>query len=157
MIDDADYDELNRYNWRVHKSSAARTKKGYHDRYVVERYKGAAHIRVQLSRQLMNVVGQPDLLVSYRDGDTLNLQRANLVIARKQEVGSMRRKQKNKASSQYKGVCWHKQAKRWAARIVHDGQSYHLGYFIDEEKAAKAYNEAALRYFGAEFSRLNAT
>ena len=46
------------------------------------------------------------------------------------------------SSSQYTGVCWSKQAKKWKAMIKIDGKKKHLGYFTDELEAAKSYQEA---------------
>lgn len=57
-------------------------------------------------------------------------------------------------SSQYRGVCWHKRVEKWGATIKIEGNLKHLGYFIDEEEAALAYNEAASKYY-PEFSVLN--
>jgi hypothetical protein len=40
------------------------------------------------------------------------------------------------------------------AKIIHEGISYYLGSFTTTKRAARAYNEAALRLFG-ENARLN--
>lgn len=64
------------------------------------------------------------------------------------------KKKKANCSSKYKGVSYYSQHKKFKAGIMVDGDTIHLGYFIDELEAAKAYNEAALKYFG-EFALLN--
>ena len=56
-------------------------------------------------------------------------------------------------TSQYKGVCWSKQMKKWKAKIKTDDKSLHLGYFTSEVEAAKAYEKAAILYH-KEFRRL---
>ena len=54
----------------------------------------------------------------------------------------------------YKGVYYHKAAKKFAARIQFMRKSYHLGLFNSKLDAADAYDKAAYKYFG-EFARLN--
>ena len=56
--------------------------------------------------------------------------------------------------SGYKGVCWHKVAKKWQAYINNNGKRIHLGLFIDLFDAAHAYDKAACDLFGL-FARLN--
>lgn len=41
-----------------------------------------------------------------------------------------------------KGYCWHKQHRKWQARIKVDGNSQYLGLFETEEDARNAYLEA---------------
>jgi hypothetical protein len=48
-------------------------------------------------------------------------------------------------SSQHRGVHWVKARGKWAAQIRIDGKQRHLGRFADEEQAAAAYREAAVR------------
>jgi hypothetical protein len=58
-------------------------------------------------------------------------------------------------SSRFRGVCWIKRDKAWAARIS-DGRSgtVSLGNYRDEVLAAKAYDRAARERHG-EFATLN--
>ncbi len=48
---------------------------------------------------------------------------------------------KNKYSN-YIGVTWHKNDKRWQSSIVVDGNQLYLGYFQSEHRASIAYNFA---------------
>lgn len=58
------------------------------------------------------------------------------------------------STSKYKGVCWFKTREKWVARIMINGKTKHLGYFLDELDAALAYNEAAKELFG-EYAHIN--
>lgn len=57
-------------------------------------------------------------------------------------------------TSGYKGVVWVISRRKWRAEIYVDKRSKCLGYFQNAIDAAKAYNDAALKYFG-EFAFLN--
>ena len=46
-------------------------------------------------------------------------------------------------SSKFRGVCWDKRAQKWKASISIDGKQKNLGYFADEETAARKYDEHA--------------
>eukprot|EP00466_Bigelowiella_natans_P013478 jgi/Bigna1/76115/fgenesh1_pg.39_\ len=58
-----------------------------------------------------------------------------------------RRPQRRKrcSSSKYKGVSFHKQQKGFIARICHNTNNFHLGYYDSEKDAARAYNQEARR------------
>ena len=51
-------------------------------------------------------------------------------------------------SSRYVGVSWFKPQRRWRAEIRHEGRNQSLGYFAEEEAAARAFDEAARRLRG---------
>jgi hypothetical protein len=51
-------------------------------------------------------------------------------------------KTQGKYSSQYKGVYWHKERKKWLAQILIGGKRKFLGIFTDEYEAHLAYQNA---------------
>ena len=57
-------------------------------------------------------------------------------------------------SSTYYGVSWHKSSGRWAVQIRHDGKRIHVGYFMKEEEAARAYDRVARTLRGSD-TRVN--
>ncbi len=57
-------------------------------------------------------------------------------------------------TSGYKGVIWHKDAKKWKSGIQAKGKHFHLGYFIDKDEAGIYYNVAAQLFHG-EFAFQN--
>jgi len=65
-----------------------------------------------------------------------------------------RRKINKKTTSKYKGIYFCKRSLRYVARITRDGNTTHIGSFINEEDAALEYNKKALELFG-EFAVLN--
>jgi hypothetical protein len=54
--------------------------------------------------------------------------------------------QQNTFNSKSKGYYWNKRDKKWKSQIVIDGEHKHLGYFLTEEEASKAYLEAKEKY-----------
>lgn len=56
--------------------------------------------------------------------------------------------------ARFKGVRWDKERRKWKAVITVDGRKVDIGRFADETDAARAYDAAALQYFG-EFALTN--
>ncbi len=50
--------------------------------------------------------------------------------------------------SQFAGVSWVKNERKWLAQLVHQGEKHFLGTFSDEEEAARAFDVAARRLRG---------
>jgi len=72
----------------------------------------------------------------------------NLRLATKSENAKNRSKRKD-SSNNYKGV--QKSGNGWIAIFQKDGEKCYLGYFKDEESAAKAYQEFA-KFTNGEFA-----
>jgi hypothetical protein len=95
--------------------------------------------------------------IDHADGDGLNNQRSNLRPASHALNNANRRAATTHGgrpkSSRFKGVAWFKPAPgkgrpRWVAKIRIDGRAVSLGYFHDEEAAARAYDAAAVAAWG---------
>jgi len=139
LISRDDLEICQKYTWNI-------THKGY----VVTWDYNDGYKFLQLHRFLL----KPDskLCVDHINGDKLDNTRENLRICTNQE-NSMN--QHNIFGiSKYKGVSWHKRDNKWTSRITVNYKSIYLGYFKSEEEAAKAYNEAAIKYHGA-YAKLN--
>lgn len=73
---------------------------------------------------------------------------------RSEQSRNIRKWQSKETSSKFKGVVWLKSRKRWGVVIRTDDTRKFIGRYKNEVDAARAYNEAALKYHG-EFACLN--
>jgi hypothetical protein len=104
-----------------------------------------------LHRFLLGVT-DPMIFVDHLDRDGLNCQRANMRRAtRSQNAANSRnpRTPGKKRGSNFRGVSWNHGNSRWHTRIKIGGKERFLGYFMNEVHAAKAYDRAARKHFGA--------
>jgi len=90
--------------------------------------------------------------IDHRDHDGLNCRRENMRICT--HIQNMQNKRPIKGILRYKGVSWACWARKWRSQIRVNGKKIHNGYFFSEIEAARAYDRAALKYFG-EFAYLN--
>jgi len=104
-----------------------------------------------MHRQILSC--PPDLLVDHIDHNGLNNCKRNLRLCTPAQNTRNSLSSAN-SSSKYKGVCWSKREKKWTASIQFNKKAYHLGYFTDEIKAAKAYDKKAKELHG-QFACLN--
>ena len=68
------------------------------------------------------------------------------ITTRKQNLENVSALQGNNTSG-YQGVTWHKHARKWCARIKHNGKRIHVGYFDDINEANDAVIEARNKHF----------
>jgi hypothetical protein len=74
------------------------------------------------------------------------------VCSRSENTGNVGLRSTN--TSGHRGVWFVEHCGRWRASIKENGKSRHLGYFDTIEDASRAYNKAAIDYFG-RFACLN--
>lgn len=82
--------------------------------------------------------GNNGLIVDHVNNNHLDNRLDNLQLITQRENTS---KDKRGGSSQYVGVDWYKQNKKWRARIRINGKLKYLGLFKEELEAANAYKE----------------
>lgn len=146
LVDEADYDEVVRHEWRRDPSPTGITEHASRYATAPERASGAPQ-RILLHRQL--TAPSADVEIDHRNGDGLDNRRSNLRFATKSQNGMNRGKQRNNTTG-YKGVgLLHG---RFTASIERDQRRYHLGSFDTPEEAAAAYAVAAANLHG-EFAR----
>ena len=137
LVDDGDYELVNKYRWRInaygYAETKVKTKSIYIHRIIMDAKKG--------------------MEVDHIHHDKLDNQKSNLRICTRQQNAHNQKPQQN-GSSQYKGVCFHKSAQKWQAIIRFNGSKQYIGCYPTEAEAAHAYNIKATELFG-EFAFLN--
>lgn len=95
-------------------------------------------------------IGQKGPVIDHVKGDALD---NRLWMLRKatwsQNNANMRNRNK---TSKYKGLSF--EQGKWRVKVQKDGDNVHIGYFEDEEVAARVYDEVATQFHG-EYARLN--
>ncbi len=155
-IDPEDFEDLSRYNWRSHRSW---TSGPYAIRNTLVE-EGGKRRQESMHRRILGL--GKGIFADHINGDGLDNRRVNLRAATNGQ-NQMNRIGRRVKVSKFKGVAWHELAGKWRVSIQYEGKYIWLGLFakrmvdgIDEGEieAARAYDEAARRYFGS-FARLN--
>ncbi|MGD0078210.1 MAG: AP2/ERF family transcription factor [Sedimentisphaerales bacterium] len=142
ILDSQDYYRMRDYRWHLW---------GQNGRFYVVRIiqKGSRRMKKKtMHREIMNA--PKGKLVDHKNSNPQDNRRNNLRLATYKENGRNKSKRRKKTSSKYIGVSRCKNVKSWRAQIGHIS----LGSFDSEIDAAKAYDEAAKKYYGV-FAKLN--
>ena len=149
IVDEADYDWLMQWKWQI----LVKTDKG--GRFYAQR-----HQRIKLTKErkilLMHRVimdAPKGMYIDHINGNGLDNRRCNLRICTPSQNAGNRRPTRILLSG-YRGVWRNKKGNRYIAIIIIHGKRTYLGCFATAEKAAEAYNKAAIMHFG-EFATLN--
>lgn len=140
LVDDEDFDLINQHKWFW-----TRNKWGG---YAGRRREGKT---ILMHRVIMNA--SKGVEVDHKNNNGLDNRRTNLRNASSQQ-NKWNMSLPSHNTSGFKGVVWHKAAKKWMAQIKKNKITQYLGCYEDKLEAAKAYDEAARQYHG-EFANTN--
>lgn len=135
LLDKEDYDILNKIKWHATKN--------YNKFYARSKTEGLMHRLIIKNKKI----------VDHINGNGLDNRKENLrACTHRENIINTGLPSNNKSG--YKGVHWSKNAKKWTSQIKSHGKIHHLGLFTNKWLAAKAYNVAAVKYFG-KFAYIN--
>ena len=147
IIDCDDYYEICLYKHNPHAEEIARTKIDKEDLKKVKNYKWYINKKgyvVSTNKHLYIhrlILGNPPngYNIDHKFGKKLDNRKQNLRFATKSQNGMNRKA---------KGYHWDKNENKWHAEIMKNYKHINLGYFTDEQVAAKIAEEAKQKYFG---------
>lgn len=143
-MDDEDFERVNKLKWYVVKLS--------NTNYAQTKIKINGNWKsVFMHRFILNPENK--IHIDHINHDGLNNCKYNIRLCTPSQNHMNRNKIKN-LSSIFKGVFWDNSRNKWSSIIRVNKILKYLGFFDSEIDAAKAYNEAALKYFG-DFAKLN--
>ena len=142
-VDDEDFERVMSNRWQIKPSHVAGKF------YAIGQCPSGGMIL--LHRFILN--SPPGLLVDHIDGDGLNNQRANLRHVTIVQNNQYSRKRSAKTTSQYKGVSFDNERKKWLCQIKVMGKMIKVR-FDSEIEAAHFYDEQALKHY-QEYAYLN--
>ncbi len=151
LVDDQDYERVAQYKWFANEVKCKGVQYAVYAQRTVKRCDGT-RTSLMLHRFILEVI-DPKIEVDHEDADGLNCQRYNLRKATHTQNQHNQGKQ-HRNTSGFKGVYKHAKNKNWIAQIRDRGKTKHLGCFNSAKEAAKAYDEAARRFYG-KFAVLN--
>lgn len=141
IVDDDDYPIVSQYKWTYDNGYAVRK-----TTLATGKYK-----KISLHRFLTSA--QPKQMVDHANGNGLDNRRCNLRLCTGSQNNANRRVLRP-SSSPYRGVRKASNVERWEAAIGHNYRFIHLGSFLTQEEAARAYDAKAIELYG-EFASTN--
>lgn len=135
IVDDSDFETLSKFKWH-----ALKVKNGYYAARTTHTLEGK---RILLLMHASIASTPPGMQTLHLNGNGLDNRHTNLRVGTRTENGRGHRKRQSNNTSGFRGVYWDKALQKWRAKIKHDGQKYHIGYYNDLREAAQARDARA--------------
>jgi len=139
LVDEEDYERVNKYNWCASKESNS----WYAYTTINNKHRSLHKFLLKSNKGRIDHINH----------DGLDNRKINLRDCTPSENAQNGRSHRDSVSK-YKGVSWFKRDNKWKAQISINGKNKHLGYFLSEEEAARAY-DAKAKELHKEFAYLN--
>lgn len=144
IVDDEDYDKISKHKWYAGKMG---------NTYYAVRKSPRKHGKQRTLYMHNEILDIPlGFETDHKNHCGLDNRKVNLRPCTRSENQHNRKRQNG--TSQYKGVHWDKDTKKWQSQIGLNGKTIHLGQFCLETVAAKTYDAKAIEIFG-EFANTN--
>jgi hypothetical protein len=143
IIDAADHEAISSVIWSVFETRWTR--------YACRVVKRNGKQKMIMMHREIAAAGDTQV-VDHENRNGLDNRRRNLRICTNQQNSMNTRSRPG--TSRFKGVCLDKRLGKWSAQITINGKKKHLGFFLEEWEAARAYDGAAKDLFG-NFANLN--
>ena len=141
VVDPEDYQKLSQYDWQFFEKNTRCYAAVFCDGGIL-----------YMHRFIMNASkGQ---IIDHRNNEGLDNRKANLRFATISQNNYNKKPVTKNNTSRFRGVQKKKGRNKYHASIGCNGKHIYLGTFYNEEDAARAYDEAAKKYYG-EFAILN--
>jgi len=146
LVDDADYEELNKHNWHA----VNKRRNWYAGRRIT--IKKNTSVILEMHRQILGLEYGDGKFGDHRNRNGLDNRRANLRVVSK-AVNNRNHGGHKHNTSGYTGVCWSKSHNKWEAFIKINHKNKFLGYADDKETAAIIRHQGELKYWGEVIAR----
>lgn len=139
-VSDEDYEEVSKHSWTV-----AKSRRKF---YALTKINGKL---IRMHRFIMKPKSTHE--VDHINDDGLDNRRENLRVVTRLQNQRNKTKYSNK-KQRYKGIYYDSRIKKWVAVINYRRKKKYLGNYKLAKDAARAYNEAAIKYY-KNFANLN--